>query len=416
MVKTKQDKNNVNDTLSHILNLSWRISVHSPPMKPFIRFSRQMDGIFEGCGTTIKTLFWDFDYNVQKILLCIANELVSPEQLAHLCIERWKANLKQLCVRKKKELKELIESNRHFRFQYTPRDEFIIARIRPQSQFLYVGCGTGTECLRIASRGHNVCGIDTDFTLTEVANRWAEHLNLPVTAVCMDTLESGFQQESFDGFLIEFYGHQPSTSEAQILQRSLAGILRDGGKGFIVANRKKYASYWFLMGTRYPGKMTDWLIKQSVLDHRFSQPDSCEEQLNYGLYRKTHTINSLSHELRYTFNVLECIYEKHDPRYVMCVVEKKKNSDPISLLTEERKDSEMPLMRPFVVTKHHIKMLCKIESVCDFLEMHEKSVLHFFENKGLEREKSPLLRVKTGLEEIIELLEDIFADEIGIAL
>ena len=59
----------------------------------------------------------------------------------------------------------------------------------------------------------------------------------------MDAHDIGFSPGSFDGFLLEFYGFQPSLVQALALQRGLASTLNDNGKGFIVANRNKYALF-----------------------------------------------------------------------------------------------------------------------------------------------------------------------------
>jgi hypothetical protein len=92
----------------------------------------------------------------------------------------------------------------------------------------------------------------------------------------MDVMAPGFRPDSCDCFLIEFYGYQPSMSRNITLQRYLAHVLRDEGIGFVVASRKKYASYWYLMGSPYPAIMTNWLQKQSILDHLYTQPDGNE--------------------------------------------------------------------------------------------------------------------------------------------
>jgi SAM-dependent methyltransferase len=236
----------------------------------------------------------DFDDTLQKILLGVARTIATQEQIADACVERWKTNLDRLHERKLRELKELMEQERSPQFRYTPRDEFIFQRVRPGARFLYLGCGSGTECFRFAGQGYNVIGIDTDFKLTDVANAWASYLDLPFKAVCMDAMELGFTQGSFDGFLFEFYGCQPSPSQTLSLQRNLSGILRHEGKGFIVAGRKRYPSFWFLMRAFYAPSMTEWLSKQALLDYHFSQPDGVEERLVYGLYWRSHTKDSLS--------------------------------------------------------------------------------------------------------------------------
>ena len=247
---TEHTQGQAASALGCILGLSWRISSHSPSMKPFIRFSKQMDEIYGRDKVERNHLFWDFDDTLQKILLGVAHSIATPEQIADACIERWKATLDGLYEARQRELKELMEQQGSLQFRHSPGDEFIFDRIGPGKRLLYLGCGSGTECLRLAGRGYNVVGIDTDFKLTDVANRWARYLDLPFTAICMDAMELGFARESFDGFLLEFYGSQPSSSQTLALQIELSGLMSNEATGCIVACRKKYASFWFLCRAR----------------------------------------------------------------------------------------------------------------------------------------------------------------------
>jgi len=408
MVSTNHNDEFLTNTLMHILDLSWRISRYSPAMKPFIRFSKQTEDIYKQGKVTARNLFWDFDYSLQRILLGIVNAIATPEQLNNSCIERWKVNLTQLHTTKQRKLEESIKSGNPYQFYYTKRDEFIFKRIKPKSRFLYLGCGSGTECLNYANQGYNVVGIDTDFELVSVANDWAEHLSLPFDAICMDAIMLGFSQRVFDSFLLEFYGYQTSLSQTLALQKNLADVLSDGGMGFIVASRKKYPSYWFLGASYYKIPMVNWLSKQCLLDFYFSQHDGCEEQLNYGLYWRTHTTDSLSAELSYCFDVVECIYEKHDHRYVICVVKRKENQD----LTQSSEEN----FEVYGVEKIHLNLnntsiqglLNQTESICDLLESHEKSVSQFFDENDSIEGKNPITSVQIELSGFIELLMSVF--------
>jgi SAM-dependent methyltransferase len=394
----------VSSTLRLILELSWRISGHSPPMKPFVRFSKQTDEVYRHRGAEARRLLWDFDDTLQRVLLRIAKAVATPEQLAHSCVERWKVNLEQLYSRKRRELDTLIESGESFQPQYTTRDEFLFARTEPGGRFLYVGCGSGTECLRLASGGYEVVGIDTVFKLTRVANEWSGHLDLPFEAICMDVMDLGFAQRSFDGFLLEFYGHQPVFSRSLALQRNLAHTLRDGGKGFIVGSRKKYASFWYKMGSRYSASMTRWLTRQSRLDYYWSESDGCEEQLSYGLYWRSHTVDSLGTELSRTFDIVECMYEEYDPRYVVCVVERKEDSRAL----EEVGPGCGELIEGHldVGTAPAEDALSLVESICDLLESHERKVVQFFDG-DLAEGQSPLRGVQANLSEFMDLLWEV---------
>ena len=68
--------------------------------------------------------------------------------------------------------------------------------------------------------------------------------------------------------------------------------------------------------------MVKWLQGQVRLDFRFGKKDACEERLQYGLFSRCHTEESLSAELSRTFEVVSCRYQT-DPRYVLAVVRKR---------------------------------------------------------------------------------------------
>jgi SAM-dependent methyltransferase len=377
-------------------------------MKPFIRFSKQMAEFHRQDKGESNRLLWDFDDTLQKILLGVAHTIATPEQIAHACVERWKTNLHDLYERKRRELHELMGRKQSPQFQYTSRDEFIFTTIRPGQRLLYLGCGSGRDCLKFASRGYHVVGIDTDFELTDVANKWAAYLGLPFKAICMDAMELGFAQQSFDGFLLEFYGAQPSSLQALALQRELSGIMRNGGTGFIVANRKKYASFWFLMRDDYPPSMEAWLRKQSLWDYHFSQPDGFEERLVYGLYFRTHTRASLSAELSRTFDVVDCFYQPDDPRYVVAVV-KRRDGREVAMPSAKNGELEVPNRNCPDLSKVSVQgILSKVESVCDLLESHERRVTQLFNINGGFEQKSPSLATDTDLSRFVGLLGDVF--------
>jgi SAM-dependent methyltransferase len=399
--------------LGRVLDLSWRVSIYSPPMKPFIRFSKEMDGIYSYNEGENSGLFWNFDDMLQKLLLHIIKNISTPQQLANACIERWKFNLDKLYDRSKRELEEFIKRGESFETHYSKRDILIFNQVRASSRFLYVGCGAGSECLRFANRGYEVFGIDTIFKLIDIATQWAKHLALPFKPICMDVMDLGFAQGMFDFFLIEFYGYQ-TLGESLVIQRELARVLRKGGKGFVVGSRKQYSSFWFMSGSRYPSAMTRWLKGHFFWDYLKTQSDANEEKLNYGLYYRSQTINSLSAELRHTFNVIECFYEEYDPRYVICVVEPKENYDDIDVM-EITSEWEKPLEYKHKLGIDSIKSLLKqIESICGFLEAHEKSVLQFFKEdhplgrRPLESIPLDLLKFK-GLLEALYKVHPVYA-------
>ena len=86
-----------------------------------------------------------------------------------------------------------------------------------------------------ARSGLRVVGIDTMAPILDVAMGWAAHLGLPVSFICMDVMDLGLKPNSFDGFLLEFYGEIPSLDQTLALQRNLANVLKPGGRGFIAS-------------------------------------------------------------------------------------------------------------------------------------------------------------------------------------
>ena len=398
------------NSLQRILESSWRISHDAPPMKPFLRFSEQTATLYKGKTSGYKHFFWDFDDALQKILLGMARSVATSAEIHQACSERWKINLEKLYQRRKMELAELQKSGEVPQFRYSSRDEFICSRIEPGSRLLYAGCGAGIECLGWAQRGYEVIGIDTDEQLVGIANKWAEYLTLPFQAVCMDAESIGFPEGSFDGFLLEFYGFQPAPVQALALQRSLASMLNEKGKGFISAPRKKYASFWYRMSNfGYPGSMSHWLESQSRLDHCFSQMDACEEKLAFGLYMRSHTVDSLSRELAGVFAVQECLYEGYDPRYLISVVTRKDRfSDSLPALEDDV--SEAWIKQEFL-QREGVSIECvlhEIHAICDLLELHKGKVERFFLKGGASGGGSPLAMVDTDLPKFFELLEHIY--------
>jgi SAM-dependent methyltransferase len=403
---TDSDKN----TLQSIFDLSWRISHYAPPMKPFLRFAKLADALYKGKTSDHKQFFWDFDDALQKILLGMARTLATPAEIAAACVEQWKINLQNLCQKSKERLAVAQKNGEVLQFPNRPRSEFIFSRVRPGGRLLYVGCGTGKECLGWAQRGYEVIGIDTDEKLVEIANEWAEYLGLPFQAVCMNAENITFSPGTFDGFLLEFYGFQPSLAQALVLQRNLASTLKDNGQGFIVATRKRYASFWNRMSSfRYPQPMFQWLTGQSSLDHIFSRTDACEEKLAFGLYIRSHTIDSLSRELAGVFAVQECMYEEYDPRYLISVVKRKERLSD-SPATSENDDSEdWPKEEYLPREGASIKdLLYEINAICDLLELHKERIELFFLNEDISRGKNPLAIEAAELPKFIEFLEHIY--------
>ncbi|MBW2172417.1 MAG: class I SAM-dependent methyltransferase [Deltaproteobacteria bacterium] len=350
------------------------------------------------------SLFWDFDDTLQKILLKIARTIATPEEIWQSRAERSRNGFSSAFVERKKwELDELSLRKTKPWFETTPREEFVFARIPHRSRLLYVGCDSGIECFPLAERGHQVTAIHTDPEMVEVANDWARHFRFPFKAICADLPEFTSARESFDSFIIDFYGSHPSMEQVITAQSNLARVITDDGLGFVVAKRKKFASYWFLMNTCYPSAMTRWLMKQAPLDFYYSKFDSAEERLLYGAYNRSYTSETLASELGLSFDVLECQFEKYDPRYVMAVVRRKDQPD---ITTHHRRtpvvDENNGLSKPYVW------LTSNVQSICDILKSHEQQLSQYFDNRHFFPCKNPLQVVDTNMSEFIDLLIEVF--------
>lgn len=366
--------------LKKISNLSWRISVFSPAMKPFVRFSEGGGGNgHHSSGKFHPCFYWDFDDLLQKQLLALAAEIASPDALVQQCIEQWGTLQKEIYGKSRKALECAVSTSAETALKPSRRAGFVAERMNEGDHLLYLGCGTGGECRVLARKGLRVTGIDTMVSALETAQGWAQFLGLPARFACMDATMLGFKRESFDGFLLELYGSWPLLSQALEVQRALAGMLRPEGKGFVIAARKQYASYWFLMTHPFPSSMVQWLAPQASADFFFSARDGHEERLLYGLYNTCHTVQSLSSELNHCFEVTECRYEE-DPRYIIATVRPKKTIG----FPEFEKDGSPKSVEYSGLTCSEIdQALRKIEALCDLLEVHAKNVsTHFARNQG----------------------------------
>ncbi|HEY5522489.1 MAG TPA: hypothetical protein VIK21_04805, partial [Desulfuromonadaceae bacterium] len=160
----------------------------------------------------------------------------------------------------------------------------------------------------------------------------------------------------------------------------------------------------------YPESMFHWLTSQCRLDHFFSQLDACEEKLAFGLYIRSHTIDSLSRELAGVFDVQECMYEEHDPRYLISVVKRKGGFSDLSPAAgndggEAWTKQEFRQREGMSIED----VANEIHAICDLLELHAERVERFFLNGGVSGGNSPLSMADTDLSKFIGLLEHIDA-------
>jgi ubiquinone/menaquinone biosynthesis C-methylase UbiE len=367
--------NQVKDLRQRILGLSKRISFASPAMKPFVRFGRT------GSGSDVvePRHAWDFDHALQKKLLELLREIASTEDLVRLMIEQWKKNLLPPSNPVAADL-ELHKATLDYHVDHCRnRYQRILQALPTNATFLYIGCGRGYDCLALQRSGKlQITGIDSHAAILRTALELRKIFNHPIQYAAMDVMDLGFRDASFDGFLIEFYGFLPHQSQFESLQWNLARILKKEGTGFIVATRKKYASYWFMMGSSWPQSMVRWLAGQARLDFMFADSDGCEERLTHGLYSQSHTPETLSAELSRTFDVFACDYTLGDPRYVLATVRKREGntgeSVPTSLVQSE------PLSR---LRLAEIEMAVSgIDTICNHLESHATEVADYFSSGG----------------------------------
>jgi SAM-dependent methyltransferase len=288
-------------------------------MKPFVRFASGKPG-FEFCRRQL----WDFDDLLQKELLRLLRHTASPEEIALACTRQWQRNSQSLGQSELARLGRGCFDVNEPPYAVTRRN-VLHGYLGRNSRVLYIGCGTGRDCLAWGKEGLRVVGVDTDLPLVKLARDWNGHLRHPAVFAGMDMMELGFRPGAFDGFLLEIYGGLPDAGHAAALRRELARVLRPGGIGLVVAERKMYSCWWFLMGSSWPDSMVTWLRGQVSLDFRFGKRDACEERLHYGLFSRCHTAESLSADLSRTFDVLSCRYQA-DPRYVLAVVRNKEGS------------------------------------------------------------------------------------------
>jgi len=386
------------DIVSRILDLSYRVSVYCPPMKPFVRFSPP-----QGKQPFCARRFWDFDDLIQKRLLSLLRQVADPDEISKACVGQWKRNMEPMRrfvgERLEKEGQDVAEPECSVR-----RTHMLLEHVGTGGLVLYIGCGTGRESIAWAREGLRVVGIDTDTLLLDIAGRLAKRFRYPAFFAGMDMAKLGLRTGTFDGFLLEIYGSLPSVKQSLTLQRELGRIMKKGGTGLVVANRKKYCSYWFLMRSRWPVPMAQWLAGQARLDFFFGEKDACEDRLQYGLFTRCHTVESLSAELARTFDVVSCRYED-DPRYVLAVVKKKEGA------SEKTEEAHPPAGVPRVDLARLEGLLVEVETVCAELQRHAEQVAAFFMRGGTGAEC--LMTFSSGIPGFIRCLERVLPEEGG---
>jgi len=94
---------------------------------------------------------------------------------------------------------------------------------------LDVGCGTGENSLFLASKGHEVWGIDAAPLAIEKANEKARQRALKATFLVHDALDLASLGREFDTVIDSGLFHTFSDEEREIFVKSLGSVLRHGG-------------------------------------------------------------------------------------------------------------------------------------------------------------------------------------------
>ncbi len=99
---------------------------------------------------------------------------------------------------------------------------------------LDVGCGTGENALYLASRGHEVWGVDFTPRAIETARDKAVERHLSVTFLVQDALYLDTLGRRFDTVIDSGLFHALSDEERPYFTRSVAKVLRRGGTYFML--------------------------------------------------------------------------------------------------------------------------------------------------------------------------------------
>ena len=100
---------------------------------------------------------------------------------------------------------------------------------------LDVGCGTGENALFLASRGHDVWGVDSAPAAIEIARRKAEERGLAATFLVKDTLNLHEIGRTFDTVIDSGLFHTLSDPERPCFVWNLSEVLKPGGTYFMLA-------------------------------------------------------------------------------------------------------------------------------------------------------------------------------------
>jgi 2-polyprenyl-3-methyl-5-hydroxy-6-metoxy-1,4-benzoquinol methylase len=118
-----------------------------------------------------------------------------------------------------------------------PQQEFV--RLEESGEIsgdvLDVGCGTGENILFLASRGHEVWGVDSAPAAIEIARRKAIERGLGATFLVKDTLKVHEIGRTFDTVIDSGLFHTLSDPDRPRFVWNLSEVLKHGGTYFMLA-------------------------------------------------------------------------------------------------------------------------------------------------------------------------------------
>jgi SAM-dependent methyltransferase len=257
------------------------------------------------------------------------------------------------------------------------------------SLVLYMGCGTGRDCLAWAKEGLRIVGIDTDAALVRFAREWNDPLGYPAAFAGMDMMHLGLRSGSIDGFLLELYGGLPDMK--LVLSERLNRVLRSEGIGLVVANGR--CTLLVVPDAHFVARFMVMVAGSVRLDFRFGK-NVCEEA-------PARAVQSLPHgePSRSASRVVSCRYQT-DPRYVLAVVRKR----AVVLEKEMTEESTRPATLPVDLSAIENR-LEDAETLCVELERHAERVASFFNAGG--HGASCLSELRPGAERILSRLEQL---------
>lgn len=356
-----------------VLCASRETSLHAPFMKGPIRLALASGALSSGRQVA---LAWDPDHLMQRLLLRSLLVVCGRDQIAALSTRMWRDNLSNLRDGVSATLMRATESG-HALEPLTWGRESLMRAVWPSgSRVLYLGCGTGHEVLRLQRVGLKSLGIDNIPELVLVAGDWAAHLGVPKAFAAMDASALGLASRSMDGFLLEFYSSLPYPTLTTAVRSELADVLKPNGVGVVVAVRLRYMSHWWLMGTHGQApSLTRWLASHARHDCGFTERDRCEEGLVCGLYTRYHTIASATAELSGAFDVLDCEYEREDPRYVLTLVRTREGRGRAK---GTRANEGCGLVDPLSNQAVAAELVERVERICAGARAHQRDMEELF--------------------------------------